>query len=107
MVGWRNDKSSKADDYQLVVESSTPLIIILAALGAGLWAWVSQGANADPFLRRCELVIGGALGSIVPRGHRSQAPPAAMQQRPTVPPAPRPLRPLGRQPIDNPDSSGR
>ena len=106
MVGWRNDRTSKADDIQLVIESLTPIIIILAALGAGLAAWWKGADASDPLLRFCELVTSGAIGMIVPRGHRYQQPPAGMAQRPPARPPVPPIRPLPTsrlQPVDDPE----
>lgn len=113
MVGWKNDKSSKADDYQLIIESLTPLIIILAALGAGFAAWWKGGDDSENLIRFCELLTSGAIGMIVPRGLRYRPPPAALpQQRPPAPRqrpvTPAPARPLDLPPfIDNPDRPAR
>ncbi|MEL7504777.1 MAG: hypothetical protein AAFN18_20175 [Cyanobacteria bacterium J06554_6] len=104
MVGWRNDRSTKADDIQLVIEALTPPTLILAAMGVGLWAWLSDGSTSDPLLRFCELVASGAVGMIVPRGHRTRQISVEPPERRPAPP-PRHIRPLPQQAhrVDNPD----
>ena len=92
-----------------MIEAATPLIIILVAMGIGGWAWGSQGEQADPLIRFCEIVTSGAVGMIVPRGHR-QRPATDYRPPPPRPPAriyqrnvQRPPGHISREIIDHPD----
>lgn len=65
---WKNDTTTKADDYAHVIESLSmavlrlsPMVLILAAMVMAAHAY---GENAESLLQLAEKVAIGALGSL-------------------------------------------